>query len=1476
MGLGLTSRLALAGTPGAAWALARHGEESPAIVPRSAGPDEVKEVLAGLPVAALRLDPDIVEALVSFGLDRIGTLYPLDPGALAKRFGPAPRRRLEQAFGFVQEPVISLPPPLPREARRAFAEPISTVDAIHAATEALLEDLCRNLSRAGEGVRRMRLVCHRGDGARSIQVVGTSRPVRRARLLMNLFSGKLERIDPGFGIEEMVLSAEVVEVVEEEQEDWFARAEAAAAGRGGWTGGAKGGRAAARSWPASSTGWGTASGSEASPVRFRARAGCPSARSSCVNPWPHPGGSARAGRRGVCRPLRLLSPPERVEAVARESGGTGACGCAGSSSAGADGGTGCARPRGPSGWSANGGWRTPRPATTTWPKTRKGGATGSSASGPATPPPRRAGSCTGSSRERGRARPRGVPPRRPRRGEARRPWTGGYAELQVTSNFSFLRGASQPEELVERAHALGYRALALTDRNTLAGVVRAHHAAREMELRFIPGARLDLEDGPSLLCLPVSRKGYGRLARLITLGRRRAPKGECRLHREDVVEAAGEQVFIALPPEVPGPGFAERLAWYRERLDAPLFLAATCSHRGNDVRRLAALASLSETERVPLVATGDVHQHIPERRRLHDLLTCIRERCTIDTAGWRLAANAERHLKSPAQMAALFRDHPRALANAVEIAERCRFSLGELRYEYPEEVVGEGRTPQRELEILTRRGAARRYPEGIPSKVRATLEHELALIGELEFAPYFLTVADIVRTARGLGILCQGRGSAANSAVCYCLEITSVDPDRIDLLFERFISAERGEVPDIDVDFEHERREEVIQYIYRKYGRERAGLAATVVTYRVRSALRDTGRAMGLSKDTVDRLLSMASVWSKPVDEERAREEGFDPTDRRLRLTLELARELQGFPRHLSQHTGGFVISRGPLCEIVPIENAAMEDRTVIEWNKDDLEALGLIKVDVLGLGMLSCIRRSFELLEAHYGVRHTLGDVPAEDPGVYGMIQRADTIGVFQIESRAQMAMLPRLKPATFYDLVIEVAIVRPGPIQGDMVHPYLRRRRGVEPVEYPSEELREVLGKTLGVPLFQEQAMKIAIVGAGFSPAEADQLRRAMASFRNYGTIHRFRDKFVEGMVGRGYDREFAERCFRQIEGFGDYGFPESHAASFALLVYISSWLKHHYPEVFACALLNSQPMGFYAPAQLVGDARRHGVEVRPVDVNHSEWDCTLEPVGPHPPGRDGSRPRPRMALRLGLRQIRGLREEDATRIVTAREEGYRSPADLRRRAGTRPAVLTRLARADAFTSTGLDRRQAAWAIRSLDRMEPLPLFDSPGEAEPPRPEPALPAMSAGEQVVADYRTTGLSLKQHPTALLRERLADRGVRPASHLEELPAGARVTVAGIVLVRQRPGTAGRIVFVTLEDETGSSNLVVFPSVQERCRRALLTARLMVCRGRLEKEQGVIHVIADRIDSLNDWLDGLAGRPGAVSRGAFVGRGRFFH
>ena len=1061
-----------------------------------------------------------------------------------------------------------------------------------------------------------------------------------------------------------------------------------------------------------------------------------------------------------------------------------------------------------------------------------------------------------------------------------RPTDSPYAELQVTSNFSFLRGASHPEEMVERACELGYRALALTDRNTLAGVVRAHEAAQRTGLHFIPGARLDLTDGPSLLCLPTTRHGYGALSRLITTGRRRAPKGECHLTRDDVVAAADPHghIFIAVPPTSPGDNFADHLAWYRDHLAAPLHLAATHYHRGDDDRRLAHLAHLAATHGLPLVATGDIHQHDPARRRLHDTLTCIREHCTIDDAGWCLEANAERHLKPRAELARLFRNHPDALANTVAIADQCRFSLAELRYEYPDEVADDGRTPRETLATLTWAGAAERYPDGIPPKVRKIIEHELALIAQLEYEPYFLTVEDIVRKARELGILCQGRGSAANSAVCYCLGVTSVDPAQIDLLFERFISAERDEVPDIDVDFEHERREEVIQYIYGKYGRDRAGLTATVITYRVKSALRDVGKAMGLSEDVIGRLLSMVSWRSKPVGEKRAREEGFDPSDRRLALTLELARELCGFPRHLSQHTGGFVISRGLLCEIVPIENAAMADRTVIEWNKDDLEVLGLIKVDVLGLGMLSCIRKSFALLEEKCGLRHTLESVPQEDPVTYGMIQRGDTVGVFQIESRAQMAMLPRLKPATFYDLVIEVAIVRPGPIQGDMVHPYLRRRQGREPVDYPSQELRQVLRKTLGVPLFQEQVMRIAIVAAGFTPAEADQLRRAMASFRNPGTIHRFRDKFIDGMTVRGYARDFAERCFRQIEGFGEYGFPESHAASFAHLAYVSSWLKCHHPEVFACALLNSQPMGFYAPAQIVRDARDHGVEVRPTDVNRSEWDCTLE----------GS------ALRLGLRQIRGLKEEDADRLTAARGAGYRSPLDLWERTGISMAVLTRLASADAFNSMGLDRRQAAWAVRAISETGPLPLFESAEDdrAAGIHPEPALPTMSVGEQVATDYRTTGLSLKQHPVALLRHRLDERGVLPARDLERLSDGDRTVVAGIVLTRQRPGK-GIVMFVTLEDETGTANLVVFPSIYENQRRDTLTSRLMLCRGKVQKVDGVIHVIAERIHSLNDWLaelgapggvasaaglpgDGSGAAPGDGSDASFVARGRFFH
>ncbi len=1039
-----------------------------------------------------------------------------------------------------------------------------------------------------------------------------------------------------------------------------------------------------------------------------------------------------------------------------------------------------------------------------------------------------------------------------------------YAELQVTTNFSFLRGGSHPQEMALQAAALGHSAIAVTDRNTLAGVVRAHGAAKEAGIRLLAGARLDLKDGPSLLCFPKNRAGYARLSRLITTGRRRAEKGDCILYRGDVYGAADHNLFVVIPPVVLTEDFAAKLAAYRKGLQAPLYLAATHYYRGDDAKRLRQLADLAQKAGVPMVATGDVHYHVPDRRVMQDVLTCIRERCTIETAGWRLAANAERHLKAPDEMARLFRDYPEAVARTQEIMDQCPFSLDELRYEYPNEITHEGRTPQEELEHVTWIGAAERYPDGIPDKVRKTVEHELALIAQLDYAPYFLTVYDVVRFARGEGILCQGRGSAANSAVCFCIGITSVDPTTIDLLFERFLSAERNEPPDIDVDFEHERREEVIQYIYQKYGRDRAGLTATTVTYRTKGAIRDVGKAMGLSTDVIDKLTRTVTWWSGPIDEFLAQEEGFDPNDRTLRLALEIADQLRGFPRHLSQHTGGFVISRGPLCEVVPIENAAMEDRTVIEWNKDDLDVLGLVKVDVLALGMLTAIQKSFEFIANHYGRPLTLANIPQEDSKVYEMIQAGDTVGVFQIESRAQMAMLPRLKPATFYDLVIEVAIVRPGPTQGDMVHPYLRRRQGIEKIEYPSEELRQVLEKTYGVPLFQEQAMKIAIVAAGFTPAEADSLRRAMASFRNMGTIHKFRDKMVEGMVAKGYERDFAERCFRQIEGFGDYGFPESHAASFALLAYVSSWLKCHYPEAFTAGLLNSQPMGFYAPAQLVRDLGDHGGEIRSVDVNRSNWDSTLEPAA------SGI-----CALRLGLRQIKGLKKEEAEKLLHHRGSGYRSPLDLWQRAGLMPSTLVRLAEADAFQSLGLDRRQAAWAVKKLTETKPLPLFEALDFGQKIETEPHLPAMHLGEHVVADYQTAGLSLKEHPVALLRGQLAKRGTRPAADLLTIANDSRITIAGLVLARQRPGTAKKVMFITLEDETGVANLVIFPGVFEQYRRATLTARFMACKGKVEKVDGVIHVIVDKVFELNGWLASLTTRHGEPAE-TFIDKGRFFH
>ncbi|HEY1259514.1 MAG TPA: error-prone DNA polymerase, partial [Stellaceae bacterium] len=946
-----------------------------------------------------------------------------------------------------------------------------------------------------------------------------------------------------------------------------------------------------------------------------------------------------------------------------------------------------------------------------------------------------------------------------------------YAELQVTTNFSFLRGGSHPAELVVTAAALGHAAIGITDRNSLAGIVRAHQAAKEVGIRLVVGCRLDFRDGTSLLAFPEDRAAYGRLTRLLTLGKCRAPKGECHLDYADLIAHGEGQVVVALPSEDPQ-DFAARVA---ADFAGRAYLAAHHLYRGDDARRLARLAALGDRLGLPLVATNDVLYHTPARRRLQDVVTCIREGCTIREAGFRLAANAERHLKEPAEMRRLFRGHEDAVGRSLDIVRRCRFSLDELRYEYPDETASDGRAPQQRLTDLAWAGATEKFSQGIPDKIRNMLTHELQLIERLDYARYFLTVHDIVQFAKVNEILCQGRGSAANSAVCYCLGITAINPELIDALFERFISAARNEPPDIDVDFEHERREEVIQHIYKKYGRDHAGLAATVISYRARSAIREVGKVLGLSVDVVAALAGIVWGWSNdPIVDLRVREAGLDPGDPTLRLALDLAAELTGFPRHLSQHVGGFVITRGPLDELVPIENAAMKDRTVIEWDKDDLDALHILKIDVLALGMLTCVRKAFALIAGHYGSRLTLTTVPPEEPAVYDMLSRADSVGVFQVESRAQMTMLPRLKPREFYDLVIEVAIVRPGPIQGDMVHPYLRRRSGLEDVTYPGK-LRAVLEKTKGVPLFQEQAMKIAIVGAGFTPDEADRLRRAMATFKRNGDIHLFREKFVAGMVANSYERDFATRCFSQIEGFGTYGFPESHAASFALLVYVSAWIKCFHPEVFACALLNSQPMGFYAPAQIVRDAREHGVEVRPVDINHSLWDCTLECAAastltlPRLRGREEKSTLPREggrewegvsahgtgrpALRLGFRQIKGFAKADAARLVDVRGEGYCGPMELWRKSGLGRATLERLAEADAFRSVGLDRRRALWALKGLGE-PPLPLFVAAIEAKAgPSPSPGmeeenssgsdkgearaaslLPQMPLGEHVVED----------------------------------------------------------------------------------------------------------------------------------------------
>ena len=1091
-----------------------------------------------------------------------------------------------------------------------------------------------------------------------------------------------------------------------------------------------------------------------------------------------------------------------------------------------------------------------------------------------------------------------------------------YAELEVATNFSFLRGGSHPEELVATAKALELEAIAVTDRNTLAGIVRAHLAAKEVGIKFVVGVRLDLQDAPSLLVYPTDRAAYGRLCRLLTLGQRRAEKGECTLYLDDVASHAYGLIFIALPPDDAG-NFETELRRIKAALGAKphLYLAARHAYRGDDRARIVALAELASRAGIPLVATNAVLYHAPHRRPLQDVLTCIREKCTLPEAGLKLEANAERHIKQANDMARLFSGNEEALSRSVEIADACTFSLDELRYEYPDEPVPEGKTPQSHLEDLTWEGAAWRFPHGVPGKVRDTLEKELVLIAELNYAPYFLTVHDIVRFARSRGILCQGRGSAANSSVCYCLAITNVDPTEIDLLFERFVSPERKEPPDIDVDFEHERREEVIQYIYARYGRDRAGLAATVICYRGRLAVREVGKALGLSEDTVAALAT--TIWglsNSSLPEEYVRQAGLDPSDPLLARVLELTQELIGFPRHLSQHVGGFVLTRGPLSEVVPIGNAAMEERTVIEWDKDDLDALGLLKVDVLGLGMLTCIRKAFSLLKVHYVKDVSLGTVPRDDARVYDMLCRADSIGVFQVESRAQMNMLPRLKPRCFYDLVIEVAIVRPGPIQGDMVHPYLRRRCGEEPVEFPSphpdhgseDELRQVLGKTMGVPLFQEQAMRLAMVAAKFSGPEANELRRAMATFRRRGTIDKLREKMVGRMTARGYPAEFAGRCFNQIKGFGEYGFPESHAASFAHLVYVSAWLKCHYPAAFAAALLNAQPMGFYAPAQIVRCAREHGVEAREADVNLSLWDCTLEPSA-QGARSEVAQTKNSFALRLGLRQIDGLREADVQRLVSIRDyvaadlnphlfcppllpspekgeggdarsaapgggpivdesdplpgpppfRGRESFADVRelwRRSGLKRASLEKLAAADAFRSLGLDRRQALWEVRGLPKELPLPLFEHADQADAcPEPQVVLPVMPLSEHVVNDYRTLRLSLKAHPMSFLRARVAQAHIKSCADLRASRDGMRASVAGVVLVRQRPGSAQGVVFMTIEDETGVANAVIWPNVLERERKAVMGARLVVVHGRVQRHEDIIHVVAERLDDRSDWL-----------------------
>jgi len=1119
-----------------------------------------------------------------------------------------------------------------------------------------------------------------------------------------------------------------------------------------------------------------------------------------------------------------------------------------------------------------------------------------------------------------------------------------YAELHCLSNFSFLRGASHPEELVERAATQGYAALALTDECSLAGAVRAHLAAKDAGLPLVLGSELTLVDGTKLVLLATDRASYGDLTQLVTRGRRNAAKGTYELTRDDVAALAASCLVLWLPALelqqcAPDAALHARAGWVRDVFGDRAWMGVELLAQAGDAARLAQSMLLAKAHGLPLVAASDAHMHVRARRALQDTLTAIRLRKPLAECGHALHANGERHLRSRARLAGIY--PPQLLAETLAVAQRCRFSLDELRYEYPEEIVPPGETATTWLRKLVERGLAERYEWGqnriqerdqseiadaqcqrslqrwqqscpdpipgnrgrrkisgsdhqfsadhdrefssdpdflhgdstfrctsVPAHVRALVEHELALIAELSYEPYFLTVHDIVAFARSKEILCQGRGSAANSAVCYALFITEVDPARSEVLFERFISRERNEPPDIDVDFEHQRREEVMQYVYGKYGRDRAALAATLITYRPKSAVRDVGRAFGLDLAQLDRLTGVFAWWDgRAIHRERIREAGFDPDNPVIRRVITLAGHLLGFPRHLSQHVGGFVISRGLLERMVPIENAAMADRTVIQWDKDDLDAMGLLKVDCLALGMLSAIRRALDMVSAWRGKTLRMQDIPPEDPAVYAMIQQADTIGVFQIESRAQQSMLPRLRPQTFYDLVIEVAIVRPGPIQGGMVHPYLKRRQGLEPVTYPSDAVKGVLERTLGVPIFQEQVMQLAIVAAGFTPGEADRLRRSMAAWRRKGGLEVFEQRLVDGMGARGYDEAFARQIYQQICGFGEYGFPESHAASFALLVYVSSWLKHHEPAAFCAALLNSQPMGFYAPAQLVGDARRHGVTVLPPDVTLSEWDCTLR-------GQSGISERSRSkissqwdqskisdqscsdpALRLGLRLVRGLTEAGGERIVAARRERpFASVADLAHRASLDKRDLAALADADALASLAGHRHEAVWEVTGIELFPPLLAGSTFDEARP-----ALPAPTEGQDVVADYRRLGLTLRRHPMALLRRQLRERRLATAGDIRRAPHGRLVRTAGIVIGRQRPDTASGVVFVTIEDETGATNVIVWRDLGDRQRRELLGARLLAVYGKVEREGEVVHVLAGRLVDLTPMLGALPTR-----------------